>query len=600
MNNGHSGNLINHSKVNEDASTNISTSDRARQGRGKKRIIKGDTRKVRNTRKICRNKGEEYITKSGKTVSKRKSTSLGWCRMKCQEKVEQYREELFKGYWAVGDGSKRASYIASLIELRNIKQHRPRHCHASNRHYRQVTAVYSVHVNGQTIKVCKKCFRQIFDESNKFIETVIRKKRASVSGIIQDDMRGTHSPTNKTSQERLRYAYEHLLSLPSYESHYTRRDSSKKYLPSHYTISLCYEEYKKTCSNVDAVSEKIYRQLFHDMKLSIKTPNKDTCQTCDRLNMEINMSKTQDNRLKIQQQLTVHQTLADKAYDAKAKDRSASKNDPSKKTITFDLQCLPTPHLQSSLCFYKRQLWVFNLTVHDCDDGQGYFFMWNENVAARGGNEIASCLYKYLLSLPPTVTDVTMYSDTCGGQNKNSHFATMCMVSLQDSPTLKSINHKFLIPGHSHMESDCDHSLIEKMKKKFSAPIEHPHDWIQLVRVASKKKPFVVHEMKIEDSFSFSGLLRKGPLQVRKFDQERQKVNWRDIKWFHYEQQDVGKFYFKTTLEESESFRTLDFRRRTQSSIHLKPVLAYNGPLAISCEKKRSLTTSPIYIRSVL
>lgn len=86
-----------------------------------KNVIKGDTRKVRNTRKICRNKGEEYITKSGKTVSKRKSTSLGWCRMKCQEKFEQYREELFKEYWAVGDGSKRASYIASLIELRNRK-----------------------------------------------------------------------------------------------------------------------------------------------------------------------------------------------------------------------------------------------------------------------------------------------------------------------------------------------------------------------------------------------------------------------------------------------------------------------------------------------
>ena len=59
------------------------------------------------------------------------------------------------------------------------------------------------------------------------------------------------------------------------------------------------------------------------------------------------------------------------------------------------------------------------------------------------------------------------------------------------------------------MESDCDHSLIEKMKKKFSAPIEHPHDWIQLVRVASKKKPFVVHEMKIEDFFFFLWIAEK-------------------------------------------------------------------------------------------
>ena len=62
--------------------------------------------------------------------------------------------------------------------------------------------------------------------------------------------------------------------------------------------------------------------------------------------MEINMSKAQDDKLKIQQQLTLHQTLADKSYDSKAKGCNASKNDPSMKTITFDVQqSIPTPHL---------------------------------------------------------------------------------------------------------------------------------------------------------------------------------------------------------------------------------------------------------------
>lgn len=97
--------------------------------------------------------------------------------------------------------------------------------------------------------------------------------------------------------------------------------------------------------------------------------------------------------------------------------------------------------------------------------------MWDETTAARGANEIASCMYKYLMDLPPNVAHFTMYSNTCGGQNSNSHFAAMCISVLQHSVTLQQIDHKFLLPGHTHMKCDSDHSLIEKMKKKYTAPI---------------------------------------------------------------------------------------------------------------------------------
>lgn len=61
---------------------------------------------------------------------------------------------------------------------------------------------------------------------------------------------------------------------------------------------------------------------------------------------------------------------------------------------------------------------------------------------------------------------VTLYSDSCAGQNKNSHIVSMFFTLLyKKKKTLKEINHKFLEPGHTHMECDCDHSLIEKQKK---------------------------------------------------------------------------------------------------------------------------------------
>lgn len=39
-----------------------------------------------------------------------------------------------------------------------------------------------------------------------------------------------------------------------------------------------------------------------------------------------------------------------------------------------------------------------------------------------------------------------------------------------------------MIPGHTHMEVDTDHSLIEKRKKKSDTNIYHPDDWYQLVQ----------------------------------------------------------------------------------------------------------------------
>jgi len=43
------------------------------------------------------------------------------------------------------------------------------------------------------------------------------------------------------------------------------------------------------------------------------------------------------------------------------------------------------------------------------------------------------------------------------------------MWQLKKMTNLKIISHKFLLRGLTHLEVDCDHSIIEKAKKK----IEH-------------------------------------------------------------------------------------------------------------------------------
>ncbi|KAB0797407.1 hypothetical protein PPYR_02376 [Photinus pyralis] len=67
---------------------------------------------------------------------------------------------------------------------------------------------------------------------------------------------------------------------------------------------------------------------------------------------------------------------------------------------------------------------------------------------------------KRIATYDPRVKHLRMYSDCCPGQNRNSFISAACLSVLQQSENLKIIDHKFLIPGHTHMECDMDHSII--------------------------------------------------------------------------------------------------------------------------------------------
>ncbi|CAH1114891.1 unnamed protein product [Psylliodes chrysocephalus] len=226
--------------------------------------------------------------------------------------------------------------------------------------------------------------------------------------------------------------------------------------------------------------------------------------------------------------------------------------------------------------------------------------MWDEATAGRGANQIASCLYKQLIdNLDPEIKTLTFYSDTCAGQNKNSFLPIMFMLLMREIKSLENINHKFLEPGHTHMECDTDHSIIEKKKKKHEAPIEHPRDWMQLVHMCGKTKPFKVIEMKRKDFLEFSALLKTYFIN-KKINEAGEQVIWRDIKWLRYSADQFGIVQYKTTLKYEEPFKKIDFKRKSKISMPniIKPPLSYKGPVPINPMKEENLIELlPLLIR---
>lgn len=120
--------------------------------------------------------------------------------------------------------------------------------------------------------------------------------------------------------------------------------------------------------------------------------------------------------------------------------------------ITFDLQqSLATPKLSTNVVCYQRQMWMYNLGVHNCGNERGIMNMWPESVASRGSQEIISSLAKHLRQ-PSTATELVAYSDACGGQNRNINIACFWLhvVCSPDYP-YTTVNHKFMILSHSYI-----------------------------------------------------------------------------------------------------------------------------------------------------
>ncbi|KAF0714630.1 Uncharacterized protein FWK35_00026668 [Aphis craccivora] len=348
-------------------------------------------RKLRKKRTELRNKGKTYVCSRGIIKKDRVQKPL-----------------------QIGTRDRRVQFISGLVEKREPKTTRKRKLDFTKT--REVTYLYYFEINGKRENVCKKCFLSILDETPKFLSEVMKNKNKYVCGITDKDSRGLHSPANKISEEQITKVISHIKSFSSYESHYTRKLNDKKYLPNHLNLKIIIKQ------------KNLYPEKFMKMK-----------------------TKEQKNIL--QEELNNHHASADLAYESKRIDKIMAINDQTVKCYTFDLQqCLPTPDLHTSVAFYKRLYWTFNLTITDLGSKTTTCYLWHESIAKRGANEIASCVFKELMNLSDTI-ELLFYISI--------HVQAKIKILI-----IKTLHHKFLIPGHTRMECDADHSIIEKQKKK--------------------------------------------------------------------------------------------------------------------------------------
>lgn len=547
-----------------------------------------------NIKKVRRLKGEEYTNRGGKIVKEKSIGQPCKCRLKCFTKIsEQNRTKIHDKFWSLNSWDQRKQFVRSSVKMCDIKRYRPRNNNQEGR--RKFSYAHHFDVNNKFVEVCKVMFLNTLSLGEKFLRNSLKSNNST---IATPDKRQNHKPTRIIPQRAKDIAKRHIESFPTTQSHYTRRDSRRRYLEPGLNVKIMYNLYRQYCQEnkvdpQDIIKESYYRFIFvSEYNFSFKLPSLDTCDDCDKFEKRLLDAREEIEKENIKKERDAHHHESDNRYKMKEEDKVRSRLENSKeRTCSMDLQkCLPTPCLTNAQSFYKLKLWTFNFTICDMTENQFSCMVWNESIGKRGSNEIASCILKWISSLPQDVKEITFWSDNCAGQNRNINLLFFYSWILYKFPHINTINHKYLLKGHTHMEVDVAHSVIEhKRRRTNTMNICNTHDWAQLMRVASRKNPYAVYEMELKDFYQFDSL---GKSHNSPFINRKNKEGFRlsEAVFLQFRRESLGTVLYKTNFE-CETFINIDLKRNKRKALTLPdtiPIIS-SKPLLISSKKYQHL-----------
>ncbi|KAF2894579.1 hypothetical protein ILUMI_11594 [Ignelater luminosus] len=148
----------------------------------------------------------------------------------------------------------------------------------------------------------------------------------------------------------------------------------------------------------------------------------------------------------------------------------------------YDLQqVLQCPKIEVGQAYYKSKLSVYNLTIYDAGQKQGYCYMWHEYIASRGSYEIGSCVLSFIKQKTDEgYKELIFYSDNCPRQNRNKYIFCMYLFAAMNYNI--TITRNFMEVGHTQNEGDSMHSTIERCAKHVSIYV--PSQWYVIARTA--------------------------------------------------------------------------------------------------------------------
>lgn len=553
-----------------------------------------------NVNKSNRQKGLPYKSKTGKMMPAKvpKPIDCSSCFFQCSKNFNEEVRNKICSEFILSSFDQQKNFILSLVEKSEVQRKRKRN-NASNKPEKSFSFSYYFFNEGTKVRVCKNFFLRTLAISNSPLKTAFQSISAVSNQFVGSDKRGHKEPPNKTSEEWIKKIEAHIESFPVAESHFCRKDTKKKYLDETLSINKMYELFREKYKGEDKLpKDNVYRKIFcTKYNLSFFHCSKDRCLIC--MNYE---NANDEERKSLQVSYNKHIARKEAANESKAKDKERASIDPTFISASFDLQkVLQIPVSNAGPVYYSRKLCVYNLTVYEAaPPNKAYCFCWNENNGKRGSCEIGTCLLEWFKTLPVEVKEVSLFSDTCGGQNRNQYVAALFLY-ISQTFHLEVIEHKFLEKGHSKMEADSMHSAIEYAQKNVS--VMCMRDWLTIFSMARSdrktskaRKPakggYLTKEFKFDEFFDLKDL-SASLIENRTTDSTGKTVKWLQIKRLRYEKAQPGVILFSYDCKGSD-YKHLKVTKLDCSPGRPKkvqPILKqlYHTELGITEAKKKDL-----------
>lgn len=456
----------------------------------KRKVYSNNTNLKRESAKLKRCRGEEYVTKSGKTVSGKLFLNVVECcnQKCCNSFTEEHQEELFSSFYNQGKELQDSFLSKCMIKTA------PKTETAQPKKPRNHTWTYSLNIGGLSVAVCKGFLIRLFQVTTKRIRVIQGK-------ILKDEdfteRRGHHANRpHKLKPNVLDLMKSHLESIPHSQSRYSGNKTSLKYFDNPElnikTLYTMFQEFykSKTNENLKMGYPHYFKHLKSNFDFGVVKPKSDVCDYCTECKLKL--SRNPNDPCKVPYQ--THQRNFKRRLALKKEYIEKAKSDPSYLVCEFDYaQNYPVPKLNVNSQFYKRLLWLYAFNIHVFNDDESYFYCFMESQASKNSNSVASflydCLKKYVENLSQIKT-VVLLSDSAGGQNRNSTMIKFC--SWFSKVFDVEILQLFPVRGHSFTQCDRNFGLVRSRIKKREV-IGTAKPWLEaMVHARQNPSPFQV------------------------------------------------------------------------------------------------------------
>lgn len=344
-------------------------------------------------------------------------------RFKCSEVCDKdvvFIRKIFAKHVNTVDQNR---YILSQVIVDAVVRHRQRN---SSRQLKTVSPNFLLRLeSAKRIRVCKKAFCRVLGVGPGRVTRIV--SHYNQTGEVKTENHGGDHKLSKFGGKRTS-VFEFISKLKARESHYGRNKSCRLYLPNELKSKKNLWRIYNLCKEPsDRVQYGFFNGIFMThFNLAFGTPRTDVCSFCLRHKHLLAVERDQQKKQIIREFARAHKLRA-KAFYKQLKQR-----DSGVKTFASDCQQNQAlPKIPDQATYFSRQMNLYNFTIAEYvgkSDERHFAYTWTEDQSKKGSNQIASAMcHRLMNSNFDGIHTVRLFSDGCGGQNKNVQ--VLCMAS---------------------------------------------------------------------------------------------------------------------------------------------------------------------------